>query len=141
MRLIILFWAPYCYVVSPYGVNRCSVLRSVFFKRHFDYISIAVTLLPHIGWWALKSLSKIISFFILSKANFINLSIIMTFLLPIRLYMLITITLTLSRRIVTTATYALYGLYAQSPGANNLLIIKYILVILSTLYRSKYPLG
>ena len=91
--------------------------------------------------WALKSLSKIISFFTLFKANFIDLSSIMIFLLPIRLYMLITITLTFSRRIVTAAIYALYNLYAQFPGANNLLIINYTFVILFTLYKSEYSLG
>ena len=57
------------------------------------------------------------------------------------LYILITVTLTLFRRIVTTATYALYSLYAQFPGANNLLIIKHTLVVLFTLYRSEYSLG
>ena len=56
------------------------------------------------------------------------------------LYMLIIVTLTPFRRIVTAATYVLYGLYAQFPGANNLLIMKHILVILFTLYRSEYPL-
>ena len=45
------------------------------------------------------------------------------------------------RRIVTAVTYALYGLYAQSPCANNLLIMKYTFIVLFALYRSKYPLG
>ena len=128
-------------MASPYRVNRYSVLRSVFLKRYFDCVSVAAALFPYIGWWALKFLSKIISLFILSKANFINFYIIITFLLIIILYMLIIITLTPFRHIVTAATYASYNLYAQFPSANNLLIIKYILVVLFTLYRSEYPLG
>ena len=141
MRLIILFWV-FCYhVVSLYKVNRYSVLRSVSLKRYFDCISVAAALSLHVGWWVLKSLSKIISLFILFKANFINLFIIIIFLLPMRLYILITVTLILSRRIVTAAIYMLYSLYAQFPGANNLLIMKYTLVLLFTLYRSKYSLG
>ena len=65
----------------------------------------------------------------------------MTFLSPIELYILIIVTLPLFRRIVTAATYILYNLYAQFPGANNLLIMKYIFTILFTLYRSEYSLG
>ena len=128
-------------MASPYKVNKYNVLRFVFFKRYFDYIFIAAALPPHTEWWALKFLSKIISFSTLFKANFINLFIIMTFLLPMGLYMLITVTLTPSRRMVTAAIYALYGLYTQFSGANNLLIMKHILVVLFTLYRSEYPLG
>ena len=96
---------------------------------------------PHAGWWASKFLSKIISFFILFKTDFIDFSIVMTSLLPMGLYILITVTLTPSRRIVTAATYASYGLYAQFPGANNLLIMKHTLVVLFTSYRSEYSLG
>ena len=128
-------------MVSSYKINKYSVLRSVSLKRHSNYISVTVALPPYIKWWALKFLSKIISFFILSKANSIDLFIIITFLLSIGLYILITVTLTPSRHIVTAATYTLYSLYAQFPGANNLLIMKYILVVLFILYRSKYPLG
>ena len=128
------------YVASSYGVNKYSVLRSVFFKRYSDCVFVAAAPPPHAEWWALKFLSRIISLFILFKANFINLSIIMTSLLPIGLYILIIVTLMLSRRIITAATYALYSLYAQFSGANNLLIMKYILIVLFTLYRSEYPL-
>ena len=128
-------------MASPYRVNKYSILCSVFFKRYSDYIFIAAALSLYIGWWALKSLSKIISLSILFKANSINLSIIITFLLPMGLYILITVTLTPFRCIVTAVTYVLYSLYAQSPGANNLLIMKYTLVVLFTLYRSEYPLG
>ena len=128
-------------MTSPYRVNKYSILHSVSFKRYFDCAFVAAALPPHAGWWVLKFLSKIISPFILSKANFIDLSIIMTFLLFMGLYMLITVTLTPFRRIVTAAIYASYSLYAQFPGANNLLIMKYTLVVLFASYRSEYSLG
>ena len=97
-------------MASPCSINRCSALRSIAAKRYFNENLYAATLSPYIGWWALKSLSKITLFPILFKAIFVNLLIIMISRLPMELYTLIIITFIRSRRRVTAATSAPYNL-------------------------------